>query len=71
MGIHEAYQIAADAYLQEGDNRIIVCTDGDLTLGTMGPLQLGDLVEKKLKKGSRFPPTSFQLGHNVICEWKL
>jgi Ca-activated chloride channel family protein len=62
VGIQEAYTIAAEAFLQEGDNRIIVCTDGDLALGTTDPLQLGKLVKKKAEEGIRLSAFGFSVG---------
>lgn len=50
-GILKAYELAADAYIQGGNNRIIMCTDGDFNVGSTGEGDLVDLIEEKRETG--------------------
>jgi len=45
-GIHDAYRLAADAFVQDGINRVVLCTDGDFNVGLTGE-PLIQLVEEK------------------------
>lgn len=50
-GIERAYQIAKQNYLQEGNNRIILATDGDFNVGVSSTGDLVRIIEEKRKEG--------------------
>jgi Ca-activated chloride channel family protein len=53
QGINLAYQIAQQNFLPNGNNRIILVTDGDFNVGVSSTKELQTLVEEK-RKGSVF-----------------
>ncbi|MBY0458128.1 MAG: VWA domain-containing protein, partial [Gemmataceae bacterium] len=48
-GITKAYQLAQDTFLQDGVNRVILCTDGDFNVGVTDNGDLVKLIEEKRK----------------------
>jgi len=50
-GIQLAYEMAQQAFIDGGINRIILATDGDFNVGTVNFQALLDLVERKRKTG--------------------
>ena len=50
-GIRLAYAMAAQAYIADGINRVILATDGDFNVGTTDQSALKDLVEDKCRSG--------------------
>ncbi len=50
-GIRLAYEMAQQAFIEGGINRIILATDGDFNVGTVDFQALLDLVERKRKTG--------------------
>ncbi|MEQ8907980.1 MAG: von Willebrand factor type A domain-containing protein [Vicingaceae bacterium] len=46
-GIHLAYEIAKENFIKEGNNRIILATDGDFNVGTSSQEALVKLIEEK------------------------
>ena len=58
----EAYRIAADAYMEEGSNRVIVCTDGDVQLGVVDSQQLKWTIENGAKNGITLSTYGFFMG---------
>ena len=50
-GIQRAYEIAERHYLPEGNNRVILATDGDLNIGISEPDQLEKLISDKKDSG--------------------
>ena len=50
-GITTAYEIAEKYFIQGGNNRIILATDGDLNVGVTSEAELKALVEKKREGG--------------------
>jgi Ca-activated chloride channel homolog len=49
--IQEAFRIAEEHFLEDGENKIIVCTDGDFSLGATDPGQLDRLIAQKAENG--------------------
>ncbi len=49
QGIHLAYDIAAQNFIKEGTNRLILATDGDFNVGTTSEAELVRLVEERAK----------------------
>ena len=50
-GIRRAYEIAEANFKPDGNNRIIIASDGDLNVGISSPKELEKLVEEKRKSG--------------------
>jgi Ca-activated chloride channel family protein len=50
-GIQLAYQQANAAFLEEGINHVVLCTDGDFNLGVTSDEALVSLIEQKRKSG--------------------
>lgn len=50
-GIEKAYSLAEEYFIEDGNNRIILATDGDLNVGVSSEGELKRLVEKKRKNG--------------------
>ncbi len=50
-GIELAYQVAKENFLTEGNNRVILATDGDFNVGQSTDDELTDLIEEKRKDG--------------------
>lgn len=50
-GIIKAYEIAQKYFIEGGNNRVILCTDGDFNLGTSSESGLIDLIEEKKETG--------------------
>ncbi|MAD60994.1 MAG: hypothetical protein CMH49_05705 [Myxococcales bacterium] len=49
-GINSAYDLAEDAFQEDGLNRVVLCTDGDFNVGVVGD-ELYDLIEEKRESG--------------------
>jgi len=50
-GIQLAYKIAEKNFIKDGNNRIILCTDGDFNVGISSNSELENLIEEKRKTG--------------------
>jgi Ca-activated chloride channel homolog len=46
-GIKLAYKVAKDHFLHDGNNRVILCTDGDFNVGISSDGELEQLIESK------------------------
>ena len=62
-GIHLAYQLAEQNFIKEGNNRIILATDGDFNVGTTSTEQLQTLIEQKRKSGVFLSVLGFGTGN--------
>jgi Ca-activated chloride channel family protein len=62
-GIHLAYQMAEEAFVQGGINRVLLATDGDFNVGTTSFEALKDLVEQKRKTGISLTTLGFGTGN--------
>lgn len=51
LGIRLAYDIAVDNFIKDGQNRVIICTDGDFNVGISDRNELIRLIELKAKSG--------------------
>lgn len=51
QGIISAYKIAEDHFIEGGNNRVILATDGDLNIGMTDEGSLTRLIEEKAKSG--------------------
>ncbi len=50
-GIHKAYEIAVKNFLPNGNNRVVLATDGDFNVGVSSEEELVKLIEDKRKTG--------------------
>ncbi|MCI5059405.1 MAG: von Willebrand factor type A domain-containing protein [Flavobacteriales bacterium] len=50
-GIELAYYTAIDNFIENGNNRVILCTDGDFNVGVSSESGLIQLIEKKRESG--------------------
>lgn len=50
-GIKLAYQTAQENFLKDGNNRVILCTDGDFNVGASSDDALENLIEQKRSSG--------------------
>lgn len=50
-GLQMAYEVAKDNYIEGGNNRIILMTDGDLNVGISDPDELEKFITEKAKTG--------------------
>ena len=62
-GINTAYEIAKKYFIDGGNNRIILATDGDLNVGISSEAELKKLVEKQRKKGVFLSVLGFGTGN--------
>lgn len=62
-GIQAAYAIAEKYFIEGGNNRIILCTDGDLNVGISDEDELKKLVEDKRKGGVYLSVMGFGTGN--------
>jgi Ca-activated chloride channel family protein len=51
QGIQLAYQVAKENFIQNGNNRVILATDGDFNVGLTNDGELVNLIEAKRKSG--------------------
>jgi Ca-activated chloride channel family protein len=62
-GINLAYAQAQAAYLQDGINHVILCTDGDFNVGISDTTALVDLIREKRQTGITFTALGFGRGN--------
>jgi Ca-activated chloride channel family protein len=62
-GILLAYKVAKDNFIKEGNNRIILATDGDFNVGVSSTSELVRLVEEKRKEGVYLTLCGFGMGN--------
>lgn len=51
QGIQLAYETVCENFLKKGNNRVILCTDGDFNVGVTNQSELIELIEKERKSG--------------------
>ncbi|MEM6965656.1 MAG: YfbK domain-containing protein, partial [Bacteroidota bacterium] len=62
-GIQLAYQTAQEAFIENGNNRVILATDGDFNVGTSSDSELVKLIEEKRKTGIALTILGFGMGN--------
>ncbi|QEG21866.1 vWA domain-containing protein [Mariniblastus fucicola] len=62
-GINLAYMIAAESFIEDGVNRVILCTDGDFNVGTTNRSSLVSLIEDKARSGISLSVLGFGTGN--------
>ena len=62
-GIKLAYKIAQENFIKEGNNRIILATDGDFNIGASSDGEMTKLIEEKRKSGVYLTCLGFGMGN--------
>jgi Ca-activated chloride channel homolog len=62
-GIELAYKIAEENFVKDGNNRVILATDGDFNVGVSSNGDLTELVEEKRKTGVFLSVLGFGMGN--------
>jgi Ca-activated chloride channel family protein len=63
QGIRDAYKIASKNFIQDGNNRVILATDGDFNIGISDDDQLVKLIEEKRNSGIYLSVLGFGMGN--------
>lgn len=62
-GLKKAYELAEKHFMQDGNNRIILASDGDLNVGISSPSELKTFVETKRDSGVFLSVLGFGVGN--------
>ena len=62
-GIELAYKVAAEGFINDGNNRIILATDGDFNVGVSSDAGLERLIERKRESGIFLSVLGFGMGN--------
>ena len=62
-GIQLAYQIAEENKIEDGVNRVILCTDGDFNIGQNSQSELVELIQQKAQSGVALTVLGFGMGN--------
>ncbi|MDR2473324.1 MAG: von Willebrand factor type A domain-containing protein [Tannerella sp.] len=62
-GIELAYKIAQKNFIKDGNNRVILCTDGDFNVGVSSNEGLEQLIEQKRKSGVFLTVLGYGMGN--------
>lgn len=62
-GIQLAYKVALDNFIQGGNNRVILATDGDFNVGLQNDSELVNLIESKRRTGIFLSVLGFGTGN--------
>ncbi len=62
-GIELAYKLATENFVKDGNNRVIIATDGDFNVGTSSTSDLKTLIEDKRKSGVFLTCLGFGMGN--------
>ncbi len=62
-GIERAYQLAESHFIEGGNNRVIIATDGDFNVGPSSLEELEAIITKKAKKGIFLTTLGFGMGN--------
>ena len=62
-GIQSAYELAEKCFIEGGNNRVILATDGDLNVGASSENELKELIEKKRDSGIYLSVLGFGTGN--------
>ncbi len=63
QALRRAYDVAERNFLQDGNNRIIMCTDGDFNVGETSLGSMEKLVSEKRKRGVYLTVLGFGMGN--------
>ncbi len=62
-GIKLAYEVAKENFREEGNNRIILATDGDFNVGASSNAEMERMIEKKRDEGVYLTVVGFGMGN--------
>lgn len=62
-GLKLAYQVAAENFIEDGNNRIILATDGDFNVGQSSNAEMERLIEKERERGTFISVLGFGTGN--------
>jgi len=62
-GIRLAYDVALQNHLRDGNNRVILATDGDFNVGSSSDGEMERLIEEKRKQGTFLSVLGFGMGN--------
>lgn len=62
-GIQLAYKVATDNFIKGGNNRVILCTDGDFNVGASSDADMTRLIEEKRTTGVFITVCGFGMGN--------
>ncbi|MCO5240379.1 MAG: von Willebrand factor type A domain-containing protein [Chitinophagaceae bacterium] len=62
-GIRLAYKIAGQHFVQGGNNRVILCTDGDFNVGVSSDAEMEKLIEQERKSGVFLTVLGYGMGN--------
>lgn len=62
-GLLLAYKVAKENYMQQGNNRVILASDGDFNVGSSTPGQMEKMVEERRKDGIYMTVLGFGMGN--------
>ena len=62
-GIKLAYKIARENFIKEGNNRVILCTDGDFNIGASSDDDMERLIEKERESGVFLTVLGYGMGN--------
>ncbi len=62
-GIELAYKIAHENFMKNGNNRVVLCTDGDFNVGVSSEADLTQLIEKQRETGVYLSVLGFGTGN--------
>jgi Ca-activated chloride channel homolog len=62
-GIQLAYKVASQNFIKNGNNRIILCTDGDFNVGPSSDSELFDIIDKEKKTGVFLTVLGYGMGN--------
>ena len=62
-GLKLAYELAEENFIEDGNNRVILATDGDLNVGISSESELKKFIEKKRKSGVYLSVLGFGSGN--------
>jgi Ca-activated chloride channel family protein len=62
-GIRLAYDVAKESFIREGNNRVILATDGDFNVGVSSDAELVQLIEQRREQGTFLTVLGFGTGN--------
>ena len=62
-GIRLAYDVAKQSHMPQGNNRVILATDGDFNVGTSSDAELVQLIEQRREQGTFLTVLGFGTGN--------
>ena len=62
-GIKLAYKVAQENYIKNGNNRVILCTDGDFNVGVSSDAALEQMIEEERKSGVFLTVLGYGIGN--------